>query len=175
MENDNMFYHGTDEMSAKSICNKILLSKSKENLDFGPGFYITKSYETAKKWAQRKSETQKKRPAIVIIEFDYLQAEPYIKKFENDIRWGQFIVNNRNGKDYIDKMENCEHNLDKRYDITYGRIADYNIHKVIKILKDKNTPLEDIKDILNPYYTYQYAFHTEKALKFLKCIDYKII
>ena len=175
MEMRKTYYHGTDLDSAIDICKKICLNKSSESLDFGPGFYITESRKTAERWALRKARVRKKEAAIVIIDFNYSQAEPYIVKFENDLRWGQFVINNRNGYEYINKIVCNEHNLDAKYNITYGRIADYFVSDVARDLKNKGIPLENLNDILNPFYSYQYAFHTEKALGFLKCLKYEIV
>ena len=135
-----ILYHGTDEKSAKDICNKISLAMREDGLDFGPGFYGTQSYEAAKVWAKRKGPQRKLNPAIVIIEFDYYNAKPYITEFRDNLRWGQFVINNRNGEPYIDKMTNKEHNLDAKYDITYGRIADLEVRKIADCLNRKGEP-----------------------------------
>lgn len=171
-------YHGTDSDSAESICKKIILGRnSSENLDFGPGFYTTISKESAVRWALRKANIRGKKPAIVTLEFDYEKAiqDEVIKVFKNDLTWGRFIVNNRNGYPYIDKVAFKEHNLDARYDITYGRIADYDILEVAEELNNSGEMLEDVGDILNPMYSYQCVFHTPLSLDYIKEKKYDII
>ena len=56
--------------------------------------------------------------------------------------------------------------MDARYDITYGRIADYNISAIAKRLAVAGDQLWDLNEILNP----SYAFHTERTLDFIRPI-----
>lgn len=173
-----ILYHGTDIDSAKSICDKIILGRnSSENLDFGPGFYTSISKESAIKWAFRKAGVRKKEAAIVMIDFDYDTAlsDSKIVVFDNDLRWGRFVINNRNGYKYIDKISFKEHNLDSKYHITYGRIADYDILGVAEDLDNLGEILMDTNKILNPFYSYQYAFHTQEALSYIGRKTYEII
>ena len=173
-----LLYHGTDIDSAKSICDKIILGRnSSENLDFGPGFYTTTSKESAIIWAFRKASVRRKEAALVTINFNYdiALADSKIVVFDNDLRWGRFIINNRNGYGYIDKVSFKEHNLDSRYHITYGRIADYDIWEVAEELDKSDELLSTTDKILNPFYSYQYAFHTQDSLSYIGERIYEII
>ena len=173
-----ILYHGTDVDSAISICDRIILGRnSSENLDFGPGFYTTISKESAIKWAYRKARVRKRKPAVVSIDFNYDKAlsDNKIVSFKNDLRWGRFIINNRNGYNYIDKVSFKEHNLDIKYPITYGRIADYDILDVADKLYESGDLLLSIDEILNPFYSYQYAFHTLDSLSYIEKKNYVII
>ena len=100
-------------------------------------------------------------------------ADNMIERFDNDLRWGQFVINNRNGYSYINCIPKQEHNLDSKYDITYGRIADYDINDVAQRLAKQKEVLTDVKEILNPTYSFQYAFHTQKALNCIKVVEIK--
>ena len=117
-------------------------------------FYTTPSVDTAKQWAKRKAIVRKQNPAVVMLEFDEEAAETIIKRFSNDLVWGQFVINNRNGLDYINAISVKEHNLDARYDITYGRIADYDVRDVAIELADTGEMIQDVNRILNPFYAY---------------------
>ena len=172
-----ILYHGTDIGSAEKILSNIRLDVGSMKVDFGPGFYTTPSVDTAKQWAKRKAIVRKQNPAVVMLEFDEEAAETIIKRFSNDLVWGQFVINNRNGLDYINAISVKEHNLDARYDITYGRIADYDVRDVAIELADTGEMIQDVSRILNPFYAYQYAFHTKASLKYVRAtkIDKEVL
>lgn len=172
-----LFYHGTDIDSAKAICDaqKVDISKCSSRTDFGQGFYISNDYESAVKWAKRKARLRGKAPAVITVYFDVDKALPYIEKFSDDLRWGRFIINNRNGLKYINKIPFKENNLDARYAITYGRIADVDIIDVAKELNDTNRMLMSIDRILNNDYAFQYAFHTDEATRFITKMSYQSV
>ncbi len=130
------FYHGTDIDSAIDIykAQKPNIDYCSKRTDFGQGFYVTDSYDAASKWAFRKSRARNKKPAILTIYFDVQEAEPFIERFSDDLRWGRFIINNRNGLVYINSVRFKENNLDARYPITFGRISDIDVLDVAKEL-----------------------------------------
>ncbi len=166
-----LVYHGTDIDSAYKIKSKIVVGYGSKSVDFGPGFYVTPDYETAKKWAIRKSIFRRKKPVVVILEFDEVAASGIIKKFDNDLMWGKFIVNNRNGQEYIDCVTEKINNLDAKFDIVYGRIADYDTIDIANALKEEKKELVSGKELINPYYSFQYSFHTEKGIEYLSVQD----
>lgn len=166
-------YHGTDLKSAKNICeNGIDFTKSKNKLDFGRGFYLTDDYERACIWAKRKAYALNTSPAIVNVEFDITSAKGYIRSFKDDTVWAQFIINNRNGYDYLKNIEMQENNLDSKYDITYGRIADLDVTNIAMELLKSKKPIVNIETILNRDYSMQYAFHTDFSKTFLNVNGY---
>lgn len=166
-EKEITVYHGTDEDSAESIEHHIDLSYGQEHVDFGKGFYVTENQERAKAWAKRKARLRGKRPALVCFMFDKNGTSSIIQKFENDLEWGRFVINNRNGYEYINKVEFKLHNIDAKFDITYGRIADLSVGDVADELLDSGEMLNSLDEILNVFYPMQYAFHTERSLEFL--------
>lgn len=168
-----VLFHGTDIVSAKKIEESIRLDVGSTRVDFGPGFYTTSSESTANVWAKRKATIRNKKSAIVILEFEAEFADTLIKKFGNDLTWGQFVINNRNGYGYINYIPMKDHNLDARYAITYGRIADYGVADVARTLAAKKEPLTDLSEILNPLYSFQYAFHTQEALEYVRVTNIK--
>ena len=69
-----VWYHGTNESSAHNICEHgIDFTKSKKELDFGRGFYMTDDKNVAKKRAQTQTKKynriyrKKDKPAVVVI------------------------------------------------------------------------------------------------------------
>lgn len=163
-----ILYHGTDVLSADKICDLgINLKCGSLNSDFGQGFYTTENYDRAVAWAKHKAELRGRRPTVIMMEFNDFKAKSFIEKFSDDLRWGRFIINNRNGQKYIKKMSFQENNLDARYAITYGRIADLRIIDVANQLKESNEMLNDVSLILNKSFPNQYAFHSPEALSFL--------
>lgn len=170
-------YHGTSLYSAINIQSRgILLSKAKEYTDFYKGFYTSEYFEYAKNTALHKKEQSKLRNSTFIpavIEFDYEDKYDFSLKYltfqEEDINWLQFIINNRNGIAYVEKMKQSFHNLSCKYDIVSGRVADGNIVIFAEELR-KNNQLAKINDLANiiyknnPFAT-QISFHSTKAIK----------
>ena len=168
-------YHGTDIDSAKDICccHGIDVTRGSKHSDFGQGFYAMDSYDRAVKWAKRKASIRGKKAAVITLTVDLQGAKKSIEAFEDDLRWGRFVVNNRNGMSYINKIPFKEINLDARYAITYGRIADVEILSIARKLASNNEMLYSLVDIWNPDYPMQYAFHTKEATQYIKCMTYK--
>lgn len=110
-------YHGT-YLAIQNPLAKI----GRKNLDFGPGFYLTRIEEQAKNWATiiagRKGRTTK--PVLNIYNFDREKAEKdgvKFKLFETyDIEWLNYVVDCRNGKD-----------VSSDYDIVEGGVANDNV------------------------------------------------
>lgn len=170
-------YHGTDIISARNIydAQSADVSLGSLEVDFGPGFYLTDDFETARQWAGRKALVRSSKPAVITAMFDEDAAGNIIERFAEDLRWGRFVINNRNGIRYIERVAFKENNLDARYAITYGRIADFYVRNISRELKDTGKMLTDIKCILNEKYAMQYAFHTQEALEFIKKYTYQIV
>lgn len=180
-------YHGTISSCAENIIkNGILLEKGKPKVDFGQGFYTTNSYGFAKSTAKNKAEKTnmhcgKNYVRPIVLKFDIcdgLMREFNVLKFSDaNLKWAQFIINNRNGYEYIKKINSHFHNLDHKFDIVIGSIADNKISllaKELKELKEKVTDT-DICNMVYPYYTNQISFHTSKSLSCIKLLDCDII
>lgn len=74
---------------------------------------------------------------------------------------------------YIKQVSFHEHNLDAKYDITCGRIADLDVYTISKKLNETGELLKDLSSILNPGYPLQYAFHSSKGLACIQKITYQ--
>ena len=134
------------------------LNHSRENVDFGKGFYVTPIYEQAKKW----SEKFKKRENIGIVshyQFDeiaYSRLE--VLKFDTySEEWLNFILKCRRGLD------------DTNYDLVIGGVANDKVFNTVELffdgLIDKK---EAIKQLQYEQPNLQIAFRTKEALSYLK-------
>ena len=168
-----ILYHGTNEESAENILkNGIDLSVGNDEADFGKGFYTTPDLAFAEKCARRKAFHSK--PSILRFDFDNKSAKDKILNFPAaDMWWAQFIVNNRNGYLYTNAIHSTDHNLDARYDIVYGKIADGNIVKLAAWLNGKRREIQraECKRLINDHYPMQYSFHTKDSLQYIKKIE----
>ena len=169
-------YHGTDIDSAREICgwSGIDITRGSKHSDFGQGFYTTDDYGRAVKWARHKASIRGKRAAVITLIFDLESAKKDIEVFKDDLRWGRFIINNRNGIIiYINKVSFKENNLDAKYPITYGRIADVDVLNVAQKFFSSFEMLYSIDEIYNSNYSMQYAFHTVESTKYILKMTYK--
>ena len=134
------------------------LSYSRNNLDFGKGFYTTTIHEQAKKWCERFKRNNKKG----IVSCYTLDADAYnslkIKIFSSyNEEWIDFILACRNGKDMSD------------YDIVEGGIANDKVFNTVELyfsgLIDRSEALNRLR-FEKP--NWQVCLRTNKALGFLK-------
>lgn len=171
-----VLYHGTDVESAKMICGcGIDLDKCSDKTDFGKGFYTTDDYKIAVNWANRKARVRTSRPAVVTLWFDAEAAKDMIEYFSDDLRWGRFIINNRNGLNYIRRVSFKDNNLDSRYHITCGRVADIDAVNIADELNKSGLMLNSIENILNMNYPQQIVFHTLESLSCIKKTSYRSV
>lgn len=148
-----ILYHGSYvEVSAPD------LSYSRDNLDFGKGFYTTTIYEQAKKWCA-KFKRNNQKGVVSSYSFDNKACESLkIKVFDMyDEEWIDFILSCRNGDDTSD------------YDIVEGGIANDKVFNTVELyfsgLIDKKEALNRLR-FEKP--NWQVCFRTNKALGFLK-------
>lgn len=183
-----IWYHGTNESSALNICDVgIDFSKSKKELDFGIGFYLTDDIDVARRRAI--SQTKKynrihrknEKPAIVTIVINEGVFENLsIKNFEYcNKEWLNFVLANRLPLEHLNQNNVHEHNLDSRYDIVIGSIADSDVSGLASHIEDGDLTFEDISvyDILTKEGTtlgLQMSLHTERGLSSIKSRSYEI-
>lgn len=93
---------------------------SREEIDFGKGFYLTTLHDQAVKYAQRF--LRRKRTAVLnIYDFEYDPSEWKIKTFESyDREWLDFITKCRDGRDDTD------------YDMVVGGIANDEVFATLE-------------------------------------------
>lgn len=175
-------YHGTIYSSAMNIIeNGIDLVHSQKLLDFGQGFYTTPDKEHANKTARNKAlrynKKYKKTELPVIMVFDYIENEKLrIKTFDtHNTEWMKFVLANRMNRELIKKYHITEHNMNQKYDIVKGEIADGHITQIAAQIRNKELEYSSIsvKELLvdkGNSYGYQISFHTPEALD---CIKYR--
>ena len=160
-------YHGSN-----IEIDKIDLKKCRPYKDFGSGFYTTPLREQALAMAKRTVRIYKKGiPVITEFFFDdaVLKDDGFnIKKFkEPNIEWALFVINNRNHKYTNFASPDC--NLDNKYDIVTGPVANDDITALINIylagiLSDENLVNElTFRDLSG-----QLSFHSEKSVSCLQ-------
>lgn len=150
-------YHGTISSGAENIIkNGISLTKGKRKVDFGQGFYTTSSFKFAKSTAMNKAKKTNSYnqvyvdPYVITFEYDERKAEEncnILSFIKSDVKWAQFIINNRNGFEYMDSIGSHFHNINQNYDIVQGSVAD-----------------NDIDNMVYNYITNQISFHTDNSL-----------
>ncbi len=149
-------YHGS---TVSVPIPKIRISET--TLDFSVGFYMTTSYEQAKRWAQVKMRREKKDAGYVsVYEFDETTAFETLKvrRFQAaDMEWLTFVVNNRNGAPVKDLV-----------DMTIGPVADDNVYKTIRYFETGVIDAEEtIKRLKTEVLHDQWVAHTKEILKLL--------
>ena len=157
-----ILYHGSNQ----PVENPKIL-ESKRALDFGAGFYLTSSINQAEKWA--KSVTLRRgigKTILNIFEFNENVNDLKVLKFEKaNGDWLDYVVKNRK------KMP-----LIENYDLIIGPVANDSTLPVINDYMDgKYTKEEAINHLLPQNMKDQFAFATEKALKYLKFTGVKEI
>ena len=142
-------YHGSGE-----IVEYPEIRKTKYTKDFSWGFYCTKNYEQAYRWAERRHEKG-------VVNF-YLYRENKnlnILKFEKMTdEWLDFIANCRAGKIHS-------------YDIVEGPMADDTIWNYVNDFLNgtiTRTLFWEYAKFKNP--THQISFHSLQALE---CLEFK--
>lgn len=117
-----ILYHG-------SYCHidKPHISFSREDLDFGKGFYVTVIQEQAINWTDRfKRRGHKAYLNIYSLRLEDINNRYKVKEFLSyDMEWLDFILDSRNGsKDYL------------KYDVIIGGIADDKVYNTIELYQD---------------------------------------
>lgn len=155
-------YHGSTVR-----IDEILLCKSKPNKDFGRAFYLSAEESQARELAE--SRVSFLGGEVIINEYDFdgqlmvegLDEPLRVKIFPHySLEWAEFVWNNR------DEQQEFHHD----YDIVYGPIANDTIGYQMRLFRDTSTDLRGFLKGLQycKGETFQYAFCTERALKYLK-------
>lgn len=152
-----ILFHGSNV-----AIDKIDLTKSKPNKDFGKGFYLSEDEEQAIEMARYKSSIFGGDVVITKFEFniDALNCtELKVKIFsEYSEEWADFVLANRDGKQT------------ESYDVVYGPIANDKVGLQIRKLKDGSIDKQEFLNRLKYMkgITFQYYFGTENAIKYLR-------
>lgn len=145
-----LLYHGSYiEIAAPD------LKHSRENVDFGRGFYTTPIFEQAVNWCKRLKR-QGKQGVVSQYEFHTECMEQWnVLEFQTySEKWLDFVLNCRLGKDTTE------------YDIVIGGVANDTVFNTVELffdgLIDKK---EAIKRLQYEKPNLQVCFRTEKVLK----------
>lgn len=158
-------YHGSN-IDIQNIDFK----ECKPNKDFGKGFYLTTIKEQAERMALRVSRMFGEKPVVNIYSFDeaaLYSADLNVRIFEKPSNeWARFVITNRNYK----REENIcgDNNIDNRYDIVVGPIANDDLVLLFRQFSDGLITVETlVKEMEFKKLTDQYSFHTVRALAYL--------
>lgn len=154
-----ILYHGTN-----ADFDKIDLSKSKPNKDFGQGFYLSREYTQAMTMAKTKvDQLETGIPVVQTYEVDEVKMDKLrVLRFEDYTEeWAQFILMNRN---------NASSKPAHDYDIVIGPIANDRVGVQLWKYETKAIDLPTLVHNLRNMkgITFQYFFGTEQAVKLLK-------
>lgn len=114
-----VYHGGTDEIKHP------LVHVGRQNLDFGPGFYITDLYLQAKEWAGQMADL---RDASPIVSVYHLRQREIIDRCSAkvftayDNEWLEFVTSNRMGKDAW-----------KGYDYIEGGVANDRVINTVRL------------------------------------------
>ena len=169
-----ILFHGSNQ-----IIKQIDLNKCRPFKDFGKGFYLTSIKEQAETMAKRVSEIYGMKPVVNAykVKDNILKLNDYSIKDFGDLptkEWAIFVKNNRdlNFVNYSDLM--C--NLDNKYDIVHGPVAD---DKLVTLIRQYNDDIIDLEILLKKMKycktSEQYSFHTEKAIQLLNFLEGTIL
>ena len=154
-----ILFHGTN-----IDIETIDLSRSLNHKDFGKGFYLTDSRETAIRMATKKAHLFGGKATLIIYEFDEsaLHSDLKVKVFPEKatVEWFLFVDANRD-------RENQQPIHD--YDIIVGPIADDGVVMQITNYRQNIFTAEQAAiGLQDKFLDQQYYFVSEKALRYLK-------
>lgn len=167
-------YHGTSIIIHN---NKIDLDKSRDNLDFARGFYLSDKKELAKLWA-----AQKKFKTHVINIYNLNKSSLVECNLGFDIQWLIFVIynrfkNNRYYKDCINRInEEIKEDIEniENSDLIIGPIIDSGFHNIIEAVLNGYINVEEAITLLTMYTTeYQYVLKNKKSIESLEYIKYE--
>ena len=125
-----ILYHGTN-----LVIDQIDLSVCRPNKDFGQGFYLTTIEDQAQKMAKRVARIYGGDPTVNVYRFDEAVLETdhlsVFKFAQPSVEWALFVINNRNG------VSDGDNNLDFKYDIVIGPVADDDLSMLFSLLSRK--------------------------------------
>lgn len=128
-------YHGSTSIIANPN-----VDFSRNNLDFGCGFYLTSFKDQAERWAKRKAVREASVTAIVsVYELKDELAGMRVLEFENNSQaWVEFVCDSRRGSEAY-----------QSYDLIKGSVANDKVYAAVdmyyKKIWDIETTLQALK------------------------------
>lgn len=165
-----ILYHGSN------VDVKVIeLAMCRPYKDFGRGFYLTVLKEQAEKMAKRVARLYGGSPIINIFELsDDFKSTAGLRVLdfgsETSEKWARFVMNNRN-RNYRN-FADPECNLDNKYDVVIGPIADDAMAVLFRQYENGILSFDNmVSGMIYKETTNQYSFHTEKAISILKKVS----
>lgn len=158
-----ILYHGSN-----MIFKTPVLGKCSPHKDFGLGFYLSDSFDVARRTALRTVRQRGGEPVVLVFETDDKTMRTLaFKRFAQpgNRAWAKFVLANRNPG-----MPASDHNRDRRYDWVVGPIADDGLAFLFKMFEREYYTLAEVlrKMRFPKKLTTQYSFHTRASLNLLK-------
>lgn len=160
-----LLYHGSHQ-----IVEVPSLAYSRENTDFGQGFYTTTSFEQAEKWARIKKDRERAEYGYVStyeIDESLLNCCTDLKVFKftgPTEKWLNFVVANRRGTGT------------EKYDMVEGPVANDRLYATIALYEQGILSANACIEQLQTHKLFnQLSFNTEKAIRLLRFVDAKKI
>jgi hypothetical protein len=153
-------YHGTFTLDIKQPD----LQKCRQKTDFGKGFYTTKSFEQAKRWAiLRKNRFHAEKAYVIEYEIDdaILSSREYkIKHFDGATNeWLEYVFNNR------------KNIVTETYDMVMGPVANDSLYATLLLYEQGVLSVEATIAQLKTHTLFdQLSFHTSKAVEALQFV-----
>ena len=152
-------YHGTN-----TDIETIDLSRSLNHKDFGKGFYLTDSRDTAIRMATKKARLFGGKATLITYDFNEsaLHSDLKVKVFPEkaSVEWFVFVDANRDRKNKLPLHD---------YDIIVGPIADDGVVVQITNYRENILTAEQAAVALqDKFLDQQYYFGSKKALCYLK-------
>lgn len=142
-------YHGSN-----AIVKKPDLSLSREDIDFGIGFYLTTDINMAKKWASSKAKS-------IVNTYSICTDNLNIYTFSLDKEWLEYI---RACREYGDEIQEIKNRYNE-YDILIGPTADDKLFDTVQQYLDGELSSETAVKYLNVAgYANQIVLKTQKAV-----------
>jgi hypothetical protein len=148
-----ILYHGSSVAIEKPD-----LSFSREDTDFGKGFYTKPLREQAEKWTERFI---RRYGSGVITSYEFLRlADPFPK----DIRLLEF---NTHSKKWLDFITACRLGkpIKGEYDLIIGGVADDKVFDTLTLYSDGTIPMrEAVRRLRYNKPNFQYCFKTQEVI-----------
>lgn len=149
-------YHGSS-----SCIQKPDLLHSREDIDFGKGFYLTEDNVMASKWAANKT-------VAYVNKYEIDLSGLKVVELKLDKNWLDFVATNRGYAEYDFDIED--------YDVIIGPTADDRLFSTLESYFTGNISAENaIKYLDIAGYSNQIALRSEKALEKLAYMEAKLL
>ena len=159
-------YHGSN-----TDIDRIDLTRGLRHKDFGKGFYLTPSRDTAVRMAQKKARLFGGKATLITYELDEaaLTSDLKVKVFPEKacVEWLLFVDANRDRKNTAPIHD---------YDIVVGPIANDGVVLQLTNYREGIYSPEQVAQLLQDrYLDQQYYFGTERALRFIHKTNVEIV